>query len=226
MATDVTVVIPFGGADPHREAALEHVRDFYRYEFPDWTVRLGYDDDTRVFSRARACNNGANDATEGILIINDADTLCPPNCVREAVALATAEPGLVRAYTRYRRLSQSATASVTTYKEALAATDAMIEWQQDVAYAHGCAVTRVECWHKVGGYDPRFEGWGYEDCAAELIFNAHWPDRRVAGDLIHLWHPGGWNFDDEHRNSKLYHERYEQLSGCADDLIALRFADD
>ena len=142
------------------------------------------------------------------------------------LTMAAAEQGLVRAYTRYRRLSQTATAALATYKEALAATDEDVEWEQDVAYAHGCAVIRRDCFDKVGGYDPRFEGWGYEDCALEKITDALWSDRRVAGDLYHLWHPGGWNFADELRNSKLYHERYERLAGNPEQLLAARFADE
>lgn len=225
MASSIGVVIPFGSSNPARGRALQHVLDYYRYEFPDWEVVVGRDDGA-MFSRARACNNGVENITGDVILINDADTLCPPENVRKAVGLAAASPGLVRAYTRYRRISRAATAKVTTYKEALAALDTDVEWQQDPAYAHGCAVTRRACWEKVGGYDPRFEGWGYEDCAAELIFNSLWPDRRVTGDLFHLWHPGGWTFEDEHRNSKLYHERYEQLAGNADDLLAARFSDD
>lgn len=221
----VAVVIPYGGADSHRAAALQHILDYYRYEFADWTVRIGWDGG-EPFSRARACNKGAAETTSDILIINDADTLCPPENVRKAVELAAASSGLVRAYTRYRRLSQAATERCGTYKEALVSADADVEWQQEPAFAHGCAVTQRACWETVGGYDPRFEGWGYEDCAAELIFASLWDDRRIQGDLFHLWHPGGWNVEDEHRNSKLYHERYERLRGSPESLLAARFAVD
>jgi hypothetical protein len=221
----VAVVIPYGGDDPHRAAAAAHVRAFYRYEFPDWQVAHGFYIQ-EPFSRARAVNAGIAATDAEIVIVNDADTLCPPSQVREAVRLAEERGGLVRAYTRYRRLSAAASEACVTYKDALAAPDESFEWEQDPAYAHGCAVAQAKCWKAVGGYDPRFEGWGYEDCAAELIFNALWPDRRVPGDLVHLWHPGGWTVEDEHRNSKLYHELYERNAGSAASLIAARFSDE
>lgn len=219
---EVAVVIPYGGKDEWRERALAHVGAFYQYEFPDWRVIVSGDDGER-FSRARACNAGVADTRAEVVVINDADTLCPPASVREAVRLATEAPGLVRAYSRYRRLTQDATAELATYKEALAAPDEAIYWQQEPAFAHGCAVLQRDCYETVGGYDPRFEGWGYEDMAAELLFDAFWPDRRIQGDLFHLWHPNAETPEDRERNERLYYQEYEPKRGDREALLAMRF---
>ncbi len=220
-----SVIVPYGGHDPDRAQALRHVLDFYRYEFPDWQVIVADQDsaDSYTFSRARAVNDGAAKADGDVLVIQDADSLCAPGNVAVAVAMARTEPGMVRAYTRYRRLSRPATGSFETYKQALACADADVEWQQDPAFAHGCAAIQRSCFEAVGGYDPKFTGWGYEDMALEAVCNAHWPDRRVVGDLVHLWHPAAWGGADDRRNSDLYYRLYEPRKGDPVGLIAARY---
>lgn len=223
----VSVIVPYGGSDPDRERALRLVLDFYYWNFPAWQVHVARQDaaDSYTFSRARAVNIGAALTSSHLLIVNDADSLCAPGQVLSAVRLALAEPGLVRAYTRYRRLSKAGTAVCDGYWDALRASDTMVEWQQEPAFAHGCAVIQRSCFEDVGGYDPKFTGWGYEDMALEAVTSAHWPDRRVPGDLVHLWHPAAWGGPDDRRNSDLYYRLYEPVKGDRAGLLAARYAE-
>lgn len=50
-------------------------------------------------------------------------------------------------------------------------------------------VTRT-MWEDVGGFDPRFFGWGHEDRAfVHAVEVLHGPRRRVPGHMLNLWHP-------------------------------------
>jgi len=64
--------------------------------------------------------------------------------------------------------------------------------------------------------------------AAELLYDAWWPDRRVQGDLFHLWHPNVQDptNEDETRNFALYYDLYEPRRGDPEGLLAARFSDE
>lgn len=225
---NVAVIIPFSSEDPHRIAAFKIVQSFYATEFPDWPVVFGVSDEP--FSRARAINEavspGLGDFLHGrqlpdILVVNDADSLCEPEAVQRAVLQATLDPGLVRAYTHYKRLTKEATEALTptTYLDAW---QGPFDWEMENAHAHGCVAVRRECFEQVGGYDPKFRGWGYEDLAAEMLYDAHWPDRRIDGTLVHLWHPSVSDAPEVDANAELYYGRYEKHRGDKAALLALR----
>lgn len=54
----------------------------------------------------------------------------------------------------------------------------------------GVRVITRRLWETVGGYDPRFSGWGHEDRAhvhgVEILFGQR---TRVPGHMLNLWHP-------------------------------------
>lgn len=223
----VGVVIPYGGRDRYRARSLNYVIDYHRSSHRTPWIRVGRDSGAD-FNRSAAVNRAVAElpASVDLLIINDADSFVTPDQLREAVALAREAPGLVRAYTRYRRLSRAAADRCRSWQQILLADDSDIEWQQSPAYAHGVAAIQRACFEEAGGYDPKFTGWGYEDMAFELALDARWPDRRVPGDLHHHWHHAA---DDQseaaRRNAALYHNRYEPLRGNPAALLALRRED-
>ena len=55
-----------------------------------------------------------------------------------------------------------------------------------------------------------YQDW-FPSTALELIFDSFWPDRRVQGDLFHLWHPSIEDPDDDAQNANMrrYYEKYE-----------------
>lgn len=129
------------------------------------------------WSRARAIN-GALDAMRHmppeVVILNDADSYVSRSALVQAVEMARQSWGLVRAFSRYVRLGP----------------DGSEQWEQENAQSHGVAAIRYDCLTEVGGYDPAFEGWGYEDLALNLLLESRWESRRVEGTLYHLWHTG------------------------------------
>lgn len=223
----IAVIIPFTSDDGHRNAAALIVKAFWHTEFPTvpnhrQEVQIILAPDTQQpFSRAQAINDAAASTTADILVINDADSLCEPEAVQRAVLQATLDPGLVRAYTHYKRLTKEATEALTpsTYLDAW---QGPFDWEMENAHAHGCVAVRRECFEQVGGYDPKFRGWGYEDLAAEMLYDAHWPDRRIDGTLVHLWHSSVSDAPEVEANAELYYGRYEKHRGDAAALLALR----
>lgn len=65
----------------------------------------------------------------------------------------------------------------------------------------------------VGGYDPRFIGWGHEDRSFVHAMSLLWgPPARVAGHMLNLWHPkktddpGSPYFGRRHDNQQIWRE--------------------
>lgn len=80
----------------------------------------------------------------------------------------------------------------------------------------GINVITRELWDTVGGFDPRFLGWGHEDRAfvhaVEVLFGAR---HRVPGRMFNLWHPRGDNrnyWARRHCNLKLYRDDYLSIT--------------
>lgn len=69
------------------------------------------------------------------------------------------------------------------------------------------AISR-EMWEGVGGYDPRFKGWGHEDRAhvhgVELLYG---PRQRVPGHMLNLWHPKRTNTREHDAQDEAYFRR-------------------
>jgi predicted glycosyltransferase involved in capsule biosynthesis len=73
----------------------------------------------------------------------------------------------------------------------------------------GVLVMPREAYEAVEGYDERFKIWGYEDNAFAEKLNKKWcPALRTSGDVVHLWHARGLDFDhpDIDVNRKLFEE--------------------
>ena len=175
----VTVVIPFGGHAPDRRDALAQVVSFYREHFPDWHIRINISHE-RPFNRARTVNRGVRFAPAAMVVINDADSLCEPARIREAVRVAKHERAIVQAFTRYVKLDETGAHC----------------WEQEPTWNHGCVAVRRSVFLDAGGYDEGYRGWGYED----LDLNLRLDLLRVPGTLTHLWHePAPMNEENQLR---------------------------
>lgn len=166
------------------------ILSFYASEMPGWQVLTRDSNPEKMFSRAQAINNGVRIADSQIVVVNDADCLCPVDQVKEAVAWARGAPGLVYAYTRYRRLSRQTSESLSRepWRPQAAWFGDGIEWQLENAPSQSVIAIRRDDFLAIGGYDERFQGWGYEDLEFLHRAQKYAPVRRVPGDLYHLWH--------------------------------------
>lgn len=138
---------------------------------PGWELVIA-GDKRRPFYKTRAVNAAVEKLATGILVLNDADSVCPFAQVRAAAEMAAADHGLVFAFTRYVRLDEHGKR-----------TD-----QEFGGDSHGCIAIRRSDFLELGGYDESFVGWGPEDQDFNLRAGLRWPIRRVPGDIEHIWH--------------------------------------
>jgi hypothetical protein len=162
----VEIIIPWSWEEarvPLLETVLDHLEAW------EWTLAI---DEDEPFSRGRAINRAVNDSSAEVVLVNDADCIVPEDQIVRAIALALELPGPVLAFTDYTRLNQAG------------APERVVEG----APSQSCFAIRRHSFLTVGGYDERFEGWGYEDVAFNVACSRLWPLRRIPGPLYHLWH--------------------------------------
>lgn len=229
----VLVVIPFYPGDSEEQARqrtrnLRHVLKLYEDCFPQWNRAIATDY-AIPFSKAFANNQLVFDrralkTVPDVLVFNDADSLCTPKAISDAVEMAHSQPGLVRAFRYYRRLTEYYSEHLKSWENAFTLP---YDWSMDGSLSHACIAVRYSCYEEVGGYDPRFRSWGFEDLAADIMFGAFWPTRTVQfGTAVHLNHEaaeGDLRFAKfQAANEQLYYKRYCKLQGDAAALLALR----
>jgi hypothetical protein len=90
----------------------------------------------------------------------------------------------------------------------------VLEWGQSSVGI--CNVVRRDRFYAYGGFDPRFRGWGCEDCAwdaaAETLGG---PKLRLHAEGRHLFHPPCSSKSDPERmnQASVLHHRYEAARG-------------
>lgn len=212
------VIIPFW---PDEEG---HRRRLYNWVHDRWLHLYG--EDLKMitasgwpcdpFNRARARNDGASSAKTNVLVFADADTIPIKEYVDEAVAIA-ADGHWAIAYgkDRYYNLTEDAT-------EVYLDKDPWVEivepgegeYEHKVTSFSGIIAVPREAFGRIGGYDERFEGWGWEDNAFQITLDRRWGKHvRVDGFVNHLWHPRGEaSFDTpgELANRALFQKEYRR----------------
>ena len=188
-AVSVSVVIPWTGGCPHREAAFGWVTARYRAEHPNWEIVCGNGDTPDGYSRSRAILDGARWATGDTLVIADADVWCDP---AEAVAHAAA-CGWAVPHTLIHRLSETSTRRFLAgedWRKLPLSTDNRQDEAPYVGNPTGTLLAIRRDALETAPPDPRFVGWGQEDVAWGLalrtLVGEPWRGR---DDLVHLWHP-------------------------------------
>lgn len=177
----VVVLIPYRGADVHRVRAYGAVRA--QADTLGWDVYAG-DSGDLPFSIARTWNHLAAladaDGRWDVAVRWAADVLlADTRSLRRAV-------GRVRAYVRPFdagvRLTQAE--SRTYYRTG------RVPRRAGPAFFGGISVNTRRMWDTVGGFDPRFEGWGHEDRAFIHGLNlCCGPVETCPGRAVQLWHP-------------------------------------
>lgn len=225
MVTGFVVGVPWRPSDsPDREAACAYVLTHLDRPGMDATgVALVDADQDAPFSRGRSANLAAAMAlAEGVdvVVIHDADMVLPVESYVRMVATARITGRLVVGFNDYRALDRPMSSKV--YGGADPFTLPFAHRLVDFSVGGVMAMT-VKAWYEVGGFDPRFAGWGMEDWAfahtSKLIVG---PWIRMEGPGVHLFHPSEkdrWPAEAE-ANVKL-HARYTACE-TADEVRAIR----
>jgi hypothetical protein len=210
----LSVLVPFGGDDPLREATWVWLKAYYEAHLTDFEIVVGgdpksiqrwYRRDPDAFSKSVAVNNAFKHSCGDILLILDADAYLDTDVIMHwAERLRAQRRAGVRSWAiPYRwlmRLTHDAT-------RALLKTDAKLPFQFDAfpgdlkvegtdgsgfAHIYGAMAQMMprEAFIAVGGWDERFRGWGGEDRAFLQKMNTLWgPYQNSPNTIYHIWHP-------------------------------------
>ena len=180
------VMVPWRGGDPQREAAWDFVRTAWKRD--GWAVVTG-EPKGKTWSASEARNAAASAATDwDVAVFADADTIPGDfDVIRKAVEVAHKRDRMVRPYRHYWQMDEAATATWLKTGERPSEGASHL---REVAHG-GVNVIPRGLFEKVGGYDERFKGWGWEDTAMEAACRVLGGFEQLTGDVYHLWHPIG-----------------------------------
>ena len=179
---DVVTLVPWRGGDAARERSWDVVRP----TLEDLGHPLYTGDSRGKWARAAACNAAAAVAGDwDIALVTDADTILEPTAVHRAIERVSRTKAAARPHDRRWMLSLAATKVLMRHGiEALKP-----EHLRGSAPGGGALVIHREAWERVGGYDERFIGWGYEDSAMNISLAVTSGWELSEGQSYHLWHP-------------------------------------
>lgn len=203
---DVHVVIPFGGDCTWRIKALHWNVARYRREHPDWPVTVASFEGT-PWSKGAAVNPVVASLDPDIVIVADADSFVAPDLLRATVERAQ-RYGWAYPHGKVRRICEPDTRRILDGEQV--DDPATHVRPSNAAPGGGIVVATRRAWGTVGGIDEHFQGWGGEDQALGLAFNAlvgSTPAPPPSDILWHLWHPPAPNW---HNPSKETRARFHQ----------------
>ena len=188
----VQVIIPFAGDCSHRLTNLSWMVARYEADYPV-TVAEG---DPAAWSKGAAVDPMVQACDAEVLVIADADCVVRKAELRWAIAQAKSH-GWASPHSKVYRLDEATSAEFRRLGR-LPANPVLVRKPTNAVPAGGIVVIRRDAYDTVGGFDPRFVGWGGEDSALSLMLGrlvypfAHDGEERP---LWHLWHPPAetWN---------------------------------
>ena len=195
----ISIIIPYksSGCD-RRFANYLCVKNYYEHIFPKAEIVIGQDNSgENVFCRSHAINDGVSKSNGDIIIISDADLILDKQYFLEAINLSY---DFVIPFGQVMDLSKNICESIlTSYILPSVMPKGQIRDMRGERFAGGIQVITRELFDKVGGYDERFIGWGWEDSHFCWKILAQSPEQYLMideGIAYHLWHEHGklnWN---------------------------------
>lgn len=186
----VSVCFPWR-ADPDRDRLATWILRRWALLFPDYELVLGACDDG-PFNRSQAINDAFARSSGDIIIVADLDTIFHAHFVEEAVTRVESDPNAWGfGFSEYIKLTPSYTDWVLRYQADITVLEQYVEaYESSSTTTSGLLAISREGFTKVGGFDARFVGWGWEDVAftdtADRLLSPHF--RVEDGYLLHLWH--------------------------------------
>ncbi len=219
----ISFIIPWRSGDSFREESFHYVLKFLDLHFPESQIAIGEDSST-IFNRSKARNNAFKECNNDIICILDADTIVPSESIHQAYIDLKSENTWVIPYQDYFNLTQEFSLDIVKSFEPdkfPAESDFIYDFKI-LSWAGALFLTK-EMYEKVGGYDERFEGWGWEDVAFRIkLDNMIGKHTRCGSYAAHLWHPrddSDFGTEFELKNRKLFDKEYRRKYGWRDERI-------
>jgi len=185
----VTIAVPLGNSEPHRDAAWEHAQAYWARETPTWPIVTGRHSGAK-YRKGVAVAKALDQVTTDHVLIVDADVLIP-NLPQAALDLAASDSAWCMPHLRIHRLTPEATRLVHAGVDpfTLIGDRSLLEERYKHCVGAGAALLRTEDARAVP-FDARFEGWGGADWswgwALQTLLGA---PHRPSSPMVHLWHP-------------------------------------
>jgi len=205
----------------HRSEIWDWCRRRWENLFPSFEIVTGEGQTTSEMNRSQARNAAYDQASGDILIVADADTICPSGQISRALhKIREGKAEWVIAYEHYYQLTGKDTRDLLRRHPSDALTPPKVpRWSSDQGNAGMLVVTR-QAWDLVQGYDERFEKWGWEDWAfADAMATLVHPVVRVPGYVLHLCHPRP--IDKSKKQGKKLSERYAAAHGDPEAMLGI-----
>jgi hypothetical protein len=179
----VSVLVPFADQGcEYRTRAWAYVRNHYATNHAGWHLVVG--NCAGPWSKGAAISDALTRTDGDVLVLADADSWCDPDALR--LAVATDAPWVVP-HGKVYRLNQRGTAKL--YSGLLQRGHTARRPYIGPA-GGGLVVLSRTAYETVGGFDPRFSGWGGEDISLGWALDTLvGPYTRIGTQLHHLWHP-------------------------------------
>jgi hypothetical protein len=208
----ISILVPFHCPDKTNQRAKnwEWLKRFWEASLPDAEIVMGKDhvamnDPSIPFSKSVAVNDAASKATGDIFVIVDADGYVDI----DSVLIAAKEIRQARRrhrrlwfvpYRHFFRLTKEASQRVLqsspddpcqiSFPPDEDDIQSCIGSQNSQWYGAMIQICSREAFEEVGGWDPRFRGWGGEDHAAMRAMDTlYWPHKTLPVQILHIWHP-------------------------------------
>lgn len=212
MTIPISLLMPVGFTDRRRHEIYLWTMSRWRGQFPEWQFCEGTSSPTN-YNRSQARNDAYRQADGEILVITDADCITNKANVLEAIRLVTSGKAawVIAHHTFYSLTKEFSDALLVLPPEIDDLGDFYVnsDWKMVDRSDAGVLVVPRDAYESIKGYDERFNGWGYEDNAFAIKLRKFWgPSQRTRGDVAHLWHPRGEDFEQPYikDNEKLYEE--------------------
>lgn len=233
----VVILVPRRNDNGHRDKLWAFCRKWWGDHHEPMTIYEGHHNDG-PFNRSAGINT-ASDAADAdcrwdVALIIDSDTISQSEPVQQAIARAYQTGGLVVAHDRRHMLTEKATQRILAGDRSNWKRNGMISKTYRDSVSCAVAVSR-ETWDKVGGFDDRFVGWGFEDTAFHIAVETitSLPIEVIHGECFHLWHAtgpetsrGSVTYQRNHSLKRRYEavrwqpEKLMRLLGRGDDSVA------
>ncbi|WP_254844403.1 galactosyltransferase-related protein [Virgibacillus halodenitrificans] len=208
---EVSVLIPYMTDDKHRQEGFNWLIKFYEKMMPEVEICIGEGRcKSDLFSKAKAINHAAKQATRNIYVIADSDIFYDPNLITKAIDLLKEHPWVIP-YHRIHYLSKNSTKKLVETDPAWPISINVDAHTPNKKKKGGINIVTRTCFETINGFDERFCGWGGEDEAFVHAMNAVFGKYvRLDKDIYHLWHSRGKSASGNpyYQDNKLLHARY------------------